>query len=145
MSSALQVWENCLQIIRDNVNLQSNKTWFAPIKPISLEAKVLTIQVPSLFFYEWLEEHYVTLLKKTIKKELCPGAKLEYNIIVENTSGGNKPHTINIPTQRSKSEEDMEVSMPENISGSIINPFIIPGIKKMQIDAQLNQNLTFNT
>src|SRR5688500_5180516 len=140
-----EVWDNCLKIIRDNVNLQSFKTWFAPITAVSLDGKTLTIQVPSLFFYEWLEEHYVTLLKKVIKKELGPGAKLEYNIIVENSSGGAKPHTINVPTQKSKSEEDMEVSMPENISGSIKNPFILPGIKKMQIDAQLNQNLTFNT
>ncbi len=58
------VWENCLQVIKDNVSLQSYKTWFEPIKPIKLKNKVLTIQVPSQFFYEWLEEHYVTILKK---------------------------------------------------------------------------------
>ncbi|RYD81321.1 MAG: chromosomal replication initiator protein DnaA [Sphingobacteriales bacterium] len=138
-----QVWDNCLDIIRDNVNLQSFKTWFAPIKPVSLEGKVLTIQVPSLFFYEWLEEHYVTLLKKIIKKELGPGAKLEYNIIVENSSGGAKPHTINIPTQRSKSEDE-DSSLPENMAG-IRNPFVIPGIKKMHVDAQLNPSLNFST
>ncbi|HRE96448.1 MAG TPA: DnaA N-terminal domain-containing protein, partial [Flavobacteriales bacterium] len=60
------VWKNCLDIIRDNVSLQSFKTWFEPIKPLKLENNVLTIQVPSQFFYEWLEEHYITLLKKTI-------------------------------------------------------------------------------
>ena len=141
----VEVWDNCLKIIRDNVNLQSFKTWFAPISAVSLEGKTLTIQVPSLFFYEWLEEHYVTLLKKVIKKELGPGAKLEYNIIVENSSGGAKPHTINVPTQKSRNEDDLEVALPENISGSIRNPFIIPGIKKVQIDAQLNPTLTFNT
>ena len=81
-----QIWENCLKIIRDNVTLQSFKTWFEPIKAVRLESKALTIQVPSLFFYEWLEEHYVNLLKKTIKKELGAGAKLEYNIIVEKDS-----------------------------------------------------------
>ena len=53
------VWENCLKIIRDNINYQSFKTWFEPIKPIKLEKNVLTIQVPSQFFYEWLEEHYI--------------------------------------------------------------------------------------
>lgn len=59
-----KVWNNCLSIIKDNVNLQSYKTWFEPIKPVKLVSKVLTIQVPSQFFYEWLEEHYITLLKK---------------------------------------------------------------------------------
>src|SRR2546425_249777 len=108
-SSFRDVWENCLGIIRDNVNLQSFKTWFEPITPVKLEGKILTIQVPSLFFYEWLEEHYISLLKKTIKKELGPGAKLEYNIIVENSSNGTKPQTIKIPNQRNRSEDDLEI------------------------------------
>lgn len=137
-------WDNCLKIIRDNVSLQSFKTWFEPIKPVKLEGKILTIQVPSLFFYEWLEEHYVTLLKKTIKKEMGPGAKLEYNIIVENSSNGVKPSTINVPTQHAKSDDELEVNVPYNVSGSIKNPFIIPGIKKMNIDSQLNPNLNFD-
>jgi len=144
MSSSHQdVWESCLKIIRDNVNLQSFKTWFEPINPVRLEGKILTIQVPSLFFYEWIEEHYVSLLKKTIKKELGPGAKLEYNIIVENSSGGSKPHTIKIPTQRNKSDDDLEISVPNAMNG-IKNPFIIPGIKKVNVDSQLNQSYSFN-
>ena len=62
------VWKKCLQIIKDNVNAQSFKTWFEPIKPVKLDGKVLTIEVPSQFFYEWLEEHYVELIAKTIKR-----------------------------------------------------------------------------
>ncbi len=42
----------------------------APNQPVRLQDNVLTIQVPSHFFYEWLEEHYIALLKKTIKHEL---------------------------------------------------------------------------
>ena len=65
-----EVWKNCLQIIKDNIPTQSFKTWFEPISALKLEGNVLTIQVPSLFFYEWLEEHYVGLLRKTVKKQL---------------------------------------------------------------------------
>jgi chromosomal replication initiator protein len=61
-------WQECIEIIRDNVNPQSFKTWFDPIKPMKLSNKILTIQVPSQFFYEWLEEHYVQILHKTLKK-----------------------------------------------------------------------------
>src|SRR3546814_1059872 len=77
------VWENCLRIIKDNVPAQSFKTWFEPIKAITLENKILTIQVPSLFFYEWLEEHYVSLLRRTIKHHLGGEGRLEYIIIME--------------------------------------------------------------
>src|SRR5580765_1205716 len=84
--TAEDVWKNCLKIIKDNVNLQSYKTWFDPIKPVKLEKNVLTIQVPSQFFYEWLEEHYVTLLRKTIRRELGNDSRLEYRVVVDNSS-----------------------------------------------------------
>lgn len=58
------IWNECLEIIRDNVNPLSFKTWFEPIVPLKIEGKQLTIQVPSQFFYEWLEEHYYSLIKK---------------------------------------------------------------------------------
>ena len=61
----ITVWENCLSVIKDNISLQGYKTWFEPIVPVKLKSNVLTIQVPSQFFYEWLEEHYISLLKKT--------------------------------------------------------------------------------
>lgn len=137
------VWSNCLKLIKDNVNAQSYRTWFEPIKPIKLENKVLTIQVPSQFFYEWLEEHYVTLLKKTLKQELGPGSRLEYNIIVENGRGNNKPYTINVPTNNAVKTEQNEIGLPLNISTNIKNPFIIPGLKKISVDSQLNPNYSF--
>jgi chromosomal replication initiator protein len=139
-----EVWEKCLEIIKDNVNLQSFKTWFKPIEAIKLEAKVLTIQVPSLFFYEWLEEHYVNLLRRTIKKVIGTGAKLEYNIVVETSSGNKGQRTINMPASQLNKDDGMEVSMPLNISNSIKNPFIIPGLKKVKVDPQLNNNFIFD-
>ena len=94
--NAESVWANCLKIIKDNLNPQSFKTWFDPIRSVKLDNKVLTIQVPSQFFYEWLEEHYVTLLQKTLKQVLGVGAKLEYNIIVENSTPNNGPYTLSL-------------------------------------------------
>ncbi len=141
------VWGNCLKLIKDNINAQSYKTWFDPIQPLKLEDKVLTIQVPSQFFYEWLEEHYVGLLKKALEKELGPGSKLEYNIIVEN-SGSSKnarAYTINVPTRSSTGRKSNEVGVPMNTNSSIHNPFIIPGLKKLNIDSQLNPNYTFES
>ena len=138
-----KIWSNCLEIIKDNVSLQSFKTWFEPIKPIKLQSNVLTIQVPSQFFYEWLEEHYITLLKKTIRKELGVEGRLEYSIVMESSYHNNKPYTVKIPTA-SKSLKNPSVSMPIEIgNGTIKNPFIIPGLKKINIDSQLNANYSF--
>lgn len=91
------VWNSCLRLIRNQIGEQSYKTWFDPIVPQSLENNVLTIQVPSQFFYEWLEENYVHLLKQAIDTELGPQAKLQYSIIVDKGNDQFKPKTVNIP------------------------------------------------
>ena len=57
-SDATAVWNACLDVIRERVNTQSFKTWFEPIVPVHLQGRALTVQVPSQFFYDWLEEHY---------------------------------------------------------------------------------------
>ena len=79
----VKVWINCLEIIKDNVSSQSFKTWFEPIKPVKLSANVLTIQVPSQFFYEWIEEHYNTLINRTVSQILGTDGKLIYVILDE--------------------------------------------------------------
>ena len=121
------VWQECLEVFRDNLNPQSFKTWFEPIKPVRLSNKILTIQVPSQFFYEFLEEHFVQLLHKTLKKIIGPNAKLEYSIIVENgNSNQESPFTINLPTGNSSKPVNNELGMPISLETPIKNPFIIP-------------------
>lgn len=138
------VWANCLKVIKDNVNEQSFKTWFLPIKPVKLENNILTIQVPSQFFYEWLEEHYISLLKKTIQRELGESARLEYRIIVDNALSKNAtPFTIDVPNTNYESNKNPEITVPVAPS-SIKNPFVIPGLKKIQIDSQLNHHYNFD-
>ncbi|MEI6823516.1 MAG: chromosomal replication initiator protein DnaA [Bacteroidota bacterium] len=145
----LIVWGNCLKIIQDNLgNSQSYKTWFEPIKPVKLENNVLTIQVPSQFFYEWLEEHYIGLLKKTIKKELGVNGRLEYSIIMDNSNYGKEPYTIQVPTSNKKATQNQAVNMPidinNNSSKEIPNPFIIPGLKKIKVNSQLIDHYSFD-
>ncbi|TNF25364.1 MAG: chromosomal replication initiator protein DnaA [Bacteroidetes bacterium] len=140
-----QVWDNCLDVIRDNVPYQSYRTWFEPIVPVKLDGNVLTIQVPSQFFYEWLEEHYISLLKKTVKKELGAEGRLEYQIIMENAYNNSKPYSVRVPTN-SATTKNQPVSMPLDLGRSdvIKNPFIIPGLKKVKVESQLNANYNFD-
>lgn len=79
-----KVWSKCLKTIAEHVTPQAFKTWFEPIKPIALKDDSLLIKVPNKFFYEWLEQHYIDLLKLAISRELGSKARLEYQIFVEN-------------------------------------------------------------
>ena len=143
--SALEVWNNCLSYIKDNINEESFKTWFIPIKVIKLKDKTLTIEVPSKFFYEWIEENYIDLLTSAIKKELENDSKLVYSIMMENIYGNDRPYTIKVPSVKRKSINNQNINLPsEVINNEIKNPFIVPGLQKLKIDSQLSPNYTFN-
>ena len=63
------VWNNCLSIIKDNIQSTSFSTWFEPIVPLKLKNNVLTIEVPSHFFREYIEEHFIDLLGHCLRKD----------------------------------------------------------------------------
>ncbi|MDT0557519.1 chromosomal replication initiator protein DnaA [Ichthyenterobacterium sp. W332] len=142
--TAQSVWNNCLSFIKDNIQPQAYKTWFEPIVAVKLTDQALSIQVPSKFFYEWLEEHYVKILKVALTKELGEDAKLVYVIKMENTYGNKQPFTEKIPSTNRPAVKSQDVDIPlNNKSPELKNPFIIPGIRNVKIESQLNPNYNF--
>jgi chromosomal replication initiator protein len=143
-NTAQSVWENCLNFIKDNIQPQAYKTWFEPIAAVKLDDHALSIQVPSKFFYEWLEEHYVKILKVALTKELGVNAKLVYIIKMENTYGNKQPFTEKIPSSNRSAVYSQQVNIPlKNKNPELKNPFVIPGIRNVKIESQLNPIYTF--
>lgn len=143
--TAASVWKNCLAFIQDNIQPQAFKTWFLPIKPVKLSDKALSIEVPSKFFYEWLEEHYVKLLKVALRKELGPNAKLIYMIKMENKYGNKEAFTEKIPSSNRSAMTPQELDVPiTSKNPELKNPFVIPGIRNIKIESQLNANYNFD-
>lgn len=138
------VWNNCLRVIKENIDEANFKTWFEPIVPLRLTDNVLTIQVPSQFFYEWLEEQYVELLGRAIYLELGPRGMLDYSVIIDKGNEQNKPLAINIPTNkpelgRAKNETNIN-------AGAGRSPFQLRSLDNNHIhESQLNPNYTFET
>ncbi len=95
------LWQKCLDIIADNVDLQVFRTWFEPISALCWSGDVLTLQVPSQFFLEWIEEHYYKLLQKTIYQTLGPKARLQYNVVVKKSTDTLEQRAIKLPAFRS--------------------------------------------
>ncbi len=164
---AERAWLECLSIIRDNVNDQSFATWFAPLKPISLGEEGgeirLTVQLPSRFYYEWLEEHFFDLLRKTVTKVLGQSGRLYYDIVIEQddlqrgapgASMQLPARPANEPVQGSSTSDGAAVrpTTPSDPSGAIeelvaggmiTNPFVIPGVRRAPVSTNLNPNYTF--
>ncbi len=130
------VWANCLSHIKRHVPPQSFKTWFEPIRPVRLAQNALTIQVPNKIYYEWLEDHYLDVMKASLRKELGENARLEYQI-----PNGRPQHPATKTSGIHKEDDNLKLRDP----GTIQNPFVIPGIKKIEINPQLNPKYTFDT
>jgi chromosomal replication initiator protein len=77
------IWKNCLTRIKENVTLMTYNTWFLPIRPIEIKESNLKVQLPSQFFWEWIDEHYSIIIDKTIKEILGASGTLSYIIADE--------------------------------------------------------------
>ena len=145
----VKIWNDCLKMIQENIRPQSYKTWFEPIKPVAYEddENVLTIQVPSQFFYEYLENQYIGLLKLTIHKILGPTGRLKYSIVMDNY-GTDHPLDIKVPTTDKTNTVNPSVRVPINFDDEqnkqVLNPFVLPGINKIKVESQLNENYSFD-
>lgn len=142
--SAESAWDKCLDIIKDNISYQKYKSWFEPIKPVKLTDDTLTIQVPSQFWYEWLEEHYYSMLRSTLAKVLGPEGKLEYSIVMEKSDQFEHNRSVRLPQRPGPPQQAQQINgYPQNNPQQIENPFVIPGIRKTKIDSNLNSSYVF--
>lgn len=138
------IWNECLQMFRENVPPQAYSTWFEPIKPVDYRDGLLTIQVPSDFFYEYLESRFIKVIKATIRKVLGPEGKLEYSIMMDTDE--NKPVVVRQPsvdrTNTTNPPKQIQINFDKSES-SMLNPFVLPGIKKINIESNLNKSNCF--
>jgi len=98
------IWKECLSLIKENVPFITYNTWFLPIKPLELSESTLKIQVPNNFFIEWIDEHYNTLINKTIQQILGEDCKLVYVIVDDNDSEIDDRLAIPLPSTTHKKE-----------------------------------------
>ncbi|MEM1359008.1 MAG: chromosomal replication initiator protein DnaA, partial [Bacteroidota bacterium] len=129
------IWNNCLQTIRQRVDPQSYQTWFAPIKPVMLKSNELTIQVPHRLFYEFLEEHYIEVLKTSLHAALGNAGRLQYRI---------SPSRSPKEGQTAKTNKNNgAVSIP-GAKPAPGNPFVIPGVVRPKVPSNLDPQYTFD-
>lgn len=102
------IWKNCLSKIKINVTQMTYNTWFLPIKPLQLENNTLKVELPSQFFWEWIDEHYNSLINKTISEVIGPDAKLSY-IIDKDADENSESDSINSEVSETITKEKIKV------------------------------------
>ena len=137
LENHIAAWSNCLGIIRSNLEPQAYKTWFEPIQPVSLVDQTLTIEVPTEFFREYLEQCYLDLLKKTLIRVLGKGARLNYKVRPVRVQ---PPMTY--PAAHGNAPTNKPIAVPTATAGKP-GPFVYPGIQRVQVNPQLNPSFCF--
>ena len=128
-SESVNKWAQCLEIIKDNIGDQQYKSWFAPIQVLKFEDNILTLGVPTLFFCEYLEEHYLDLIKKTFIRVYGEGVRLMYRAgVVENPSA-----TVEVAPATQASGVKFAKNIPNIFKQNVYE----------DLDPQLNSNYKF--
>ena len=132
------LWNDCLKLIRDNVTEQQYDTWFKPIvfESFNTATKTLLVQVPSPFVYEYLEENYVDLLSKVLKRIYGASVQLSYRIVTD------KAHDVTVDLLSDSTTAQIAKPQPQTRGNQ--PPSVLDAQKPQDIDPQLNPRQTFD-
>ncbi len=133
MEQHVELWNRCLSIVRDNVGESMYNTWFTPIVPLSYNDNKFVVQVPSQFFYEYIEEQFAFLLRQALNRVVGQETQLLYRIMIDHSNTNNGSTTI--PTADTPVKQNVPTNAPVN------TPFT--SIEKTTFDPQLNRNYNF--
>jgi chromosomal replication initiator protein len=101
------LWAECQQILRDNLSQSAYQTWFASIEPIQWENDMLVLQVRSQFIVDYIEDNYLALLSRVLRRVFGAQVQLEYRILMAGSS-------IDIPSDSMKLAASTPLSMPQS-------------------------------
>lgn len=132
---ALDMWKRCMEIFRDNLNEQQFATWFTPMtfKSYDAEARQLRVNVPSSFFYEYMEEHFRQLLHRTIYRVFGEGITLTYDVHVADEA------TMSVPSDESSAKKVAPAAAPANEARTMMQA----ATPVEEWDSQLNPKFSF--
>ena len=129
-------WDSALALIRENVTQQQYDTWFSPIvfESFDEDKKALLVQVPSPFVYEYLEENYIDLLIKVLRRTFCPGIRLNYRVVTD------KEHKLSQDIEA----DPVDIDKPNARTRANESPTVLDAAQPQQLDPQLNPHLSFS-
>ena len=129
------LWDNCLQLIRQNVTEQQFKTWFEPIvfESYSEGDATLLLQVPSAYFCEYLEQYYIRLMYWALTNSFKANVRLNYRIVTD------KDHKLN---RVEEADKPADIAVPQ--PGKRINkgPNVLDAVPG-DLNPQLDLHKTF--
>ena len=133
------IWQNCLAQIRKQTSEEEFVKWFEPIVPLDYDGKTLRLRLPSEDFVFHIERNYIPSLRPIIYAHFGNNTSLRYSVPAAEQTPQEQQRAAEVATQQ------MGKVVAQGDTSKIKNPFVIPGIRKLEIPSQLNPNYTFDT
>ena len=131
-----EVWQDCLNKIKEQTSNEEFSTWFAPIKPLAFDGTNLRLKVPNESYAKYIEQNYRKIFP-IILQLFGKQTRLYYAIPNNEEKVAVANNVDTTPISQYVAQTDTQ-NLPKN-------PFVIPGLKKLSIDPQLNARYTFST
>ena len=112
ISSSEAIWSSIKNIIKENINQRSYKTWFEPMNIISINDDSLELSVPNRFFCEWIDNHYPNLMQNAIAQILGETKKIKY--VVKSNDSESTPYNSDDWNQHRRNESKITSSIEVN-------------------------------
>ena len=135
-STYSDMWQNCLNQIKERTSNEEFTKWFKPIVPVNFDGTTLQLRVPNESYVYHIEKHYIVFLRPIIHETFGQKTKLRYSV-------PNRQHEEQAGYQHDINTTPISKYVEQTDTANIKNPFVIPGIKRLVIDSQLNPNYTF--
>ena len=135
-----ELWQQALLLIKENVTGQQFNTWFKSIvfESFNEKNKTVLVQVPSPFVYEYLEENFIDLLSKVLKRIFGEGVQLSYRIVTDKTNNLSQVVEADPADDIRNEAKSKRPTTRGNQSPTVLD------VADNDLDPQLNIHQTFN-
>jgi len=65
-TKSLSIWNSLKDKLLSSLGSTLYDTWFKPLKPLSLSSDFFEIAVPNKFYLDWVKEHYLPLIQRSL-------------------------------------------------------------------------------
>ncbi len=135
----ITVWNDCLRIFASNIEPKQFDVWFKNIKPCSIDGSTLTVEVPTDFFRNYIEDTYLDIIKSTLRRVIGPDARLVYKV-----RPVRKESAMEFPAVHGKTPENPAVNISTFQTSGSPSPFVFPGTQRVRINPRLNPVYCFD-
>ena len=135
----IQLWDDCLTLLRAELTESAFNTWFRPIRPVSFDGTTLVLMLRGQTVADYIEENYIDPYSRAIFRVFGRSTRVEYRILIDSQSGTTIGAVSDGVDRQATKEEALSAQPQQQRYTPPVNAQLPP------LDSRLNSTYTFET